>query len=391
MDSDSEYLAEFDQAALEPLLEAVAAGIHQPIERAQTLPPSAYTSQAFYHHERERIFRKEWLCVGHVSQVAKEGDYFTIDLMGEMLVVVQGKDQLRVLSRICLHRWAPLVNGSGNVKLFSCPFHKWGFALDGRLLGAPLMDGIEFDVSSCRLPEFRHEVVDGFIYVNFDKDAPALAPQLAEMSRELEKFKFDDLVIAGTLTYDCAINWKIVVETFMECYHHIAAHPETFEEAFPARMSWVEDGRKAWTVGHAEARETIPDDQIVAGFPYFENQTDKEKREFRLYLVYPYHCINVLPDRVFWFCMQPESATMTRLQTHLLLSKQALEAPDYAERLQREMDFLVKVNDEDIGVNVMQQLGAATPSAMAGRLSMLEKAVWQLADYVRERVGEASQ
>jgi phenylpropionate dioxygenase-like ring-hydroxylating dioxygenase large terminal subunit len=309
MDTDSDLLVTtLDPIVLEPLLDAVVSGANQPIEKAQTLPPTAYTSAAFYALEVERIFKKEWLCVGHVSQVAKEGDYFTIDLMGEMLVVVRGKDdRVRVLSRICLHRWAPLVNGSGNVKLFSCPFHKWGFALDGRLLGAPLMDGIEFDIASCKLPEFRHEIVDGFIYVNFSKEAPSLGPQIAEMSAEIAKFGFEDLVIAGTLTYDCKINWKIVVETFMECYHHIAAHPETFEEAFPARMSWVEDGRKAWTVGHAEARKEVPDEAIRGGFPDFPDQTDLEKREFRLYLVYPYHLFNILPDRIFWFCLQPTS------------------------------------------------------------------------------------
>jgi hypothetical protein len=71
------------------------------------------------------------------------------------------------------------------------------------------------------------------------------------------------------------------------------------------------------------------------------------------------------------------------------VSKAALAAPDYAEKVKKELEFLIQVNDEDIRVNEMQQLGAATPSAMAGRLSMLEKAVWQLADYVREKVVDA--
>jgi len=137
---------------VDALLSAVLAGANQPLAQATTLPPEAYTSDAFFRLEVERIFRKQWLVIGHVSQLAKPGDYFTLDLLGEMLVVVRAADRIRALSRICLHRWAPLVNGSGNTRRFSCPFHKWAYGLDGRLLGAPLMDQIEFDPHNCACP-----------------------------------------------------------------------------------------------------------------------------------------------------------------------------------------------------------------------------------------------
>jgi len=375
-----------DDASLEPLLEAVISGRNQPLERSETLPPDAYTSEAFFKLEVERIFRQDYLCVGHISQIPAEGDYFTVDLLGEMLVVVRGKDQVRVMSRICLHRWAPLVNGSGHAKTFSCPFHKWGYGLDGQLLGAPLMDEVEFDARTCRLPQFKSEIVDGFIYVNLSGTAPPLAERLADLSASVAKFGLADLVIGGTHEYDCAINWKIIVETFMECYHHIAAHPDTFERAFPARMSYIEDGRAGWTLGHSPARPELPIGTVSAGFTPLADLTPTEAHEFRLYLVYPYHMMSLLPDRVFWFCLQPEGAGLTKLQTHILVRKSALEQPDYAETIAREMAFLDLVNGEDIAVNEMQQRGARTPSATVGRLSHLEKAVWQLADYVRARI-----
>jgi len=372
--------------AIEALLQAVLAGRHQPLGRATTLPPEAYTSEAFFALEVERVFRKEWLVIGHVSQLREVGDYFTIDLLGEMIVVVRAADRIRALSRICLHRWAPLVNGAGNTRRFSCPFHKWAYGLDGRLLGAPLMDNVEFDAQSCRLPEYRTEIVDGFIYLNFSGDAAALGPQLSELSGTLARLAPENWVVGTTLDYDCQINWKIVVETFMECYHHIAAHPETFERAYPARQTYVEDGRSAWTVGHAPARPDLPDVQITAGFPDLGALTAQERHEFRLYLVYPYQLFNVLPDRTFWFCLQPQSATRTRFQAHILVRRDALGEPGYPQKMAAERDFLVVVNDEDIAVNVMQQRGAATRSAVPGRFSQLEKALWQLADYVRERI-----
>src|ERR1700677_1580089 len=163
----------------ESLLQEVMSGEGQALEHAHTLPPDAYTSEEFFKLEVERIFRREWLVIGHGSQLAKVGAYFTLDLLGEMLVVVRAADRIRALSRVCLHRWAPVVSGSGNTKRFSCPFHKWAYALDGALVGAPLMDKIEFDVRSCRLPGYRTEIVDGFIYLNFSGDAASISEQLA--------------------------------------------------------------------------------------------------------------------------------------------------------------------------------------------------------------------
>jgi phenylpropionate dioxygenase-like ring-hydroxylating dioxygenase large terminal subunit len=371
---------------LGPLVRSVLTGGHQPLSRAKTLPPEAYTSEAFFQLEVERIFRKEWVVIGHTSQVAKTGDFFTIDLLGEMIVVVRAADRIRALSRVCLHRWAPLVNGAGNTARFSCPFHKWAYALDGRVLGAPLMEEAEFEPKSCRLPEFRTEIIDGFIYLNFSGDAAPLAPQLTELSGLFARWRPEHWVVATSIDYDCQVNWKIVVETFMECYHHIAAHPETFERAYPARYTYVEDGRAAWTVGHAPAREDLPNEKIAVGFPDLGEMSAQERREFRLYLVYPYHLLNVLPDRVHWFCLQPMGASRTRLQSNIIVRREAFEQPDYEKKMAAEREFLLVVNDEDIAVNEMQQRGAATGSAAPGRFSHLEKALWQLADYVRERI-----
>jgi phenylpropionate dioxygenase-like ring-hydroxylating dioxygenase large terminal subunit len=386
---DGSSLIQEDKAAddaLQELLHSALAAREQPLARASTLPPAAYTSEAFFRLEVERILRRQWMVVGHVSQCGAVGDYFTLDLLGQMIVVVRAPDRIRALSRVCLHRWAPVVHGSGNARRFSCPFHKWAYGLDGRLLGAPLMDEVEFDAGNCRLPEYRTEIVDGFIYLNLSGAAAPLAPQLQELSAVLARSNPQDWVIGTTIEYDCPINWKIVVETFMECYHHIAAHPETFERAYPARHTYVEDGRPAWTVGHAPARADLPYEQVAAGFPALGELTPQEQHEFRLYLVYPCQLFNVLPDRIFWFCLQPEGAARTRFQTHILVRRDASEQPDYQQRMAAEREFLLLVNDEDIAVNVMQQRGAADRLAEPGRFSHLEKACWQLADYVRERL-----
>jgi phenylpropionate dioxygenase-like ring-hydroxylating dioxygenase large terminal subunit len=375
-------------AQLQTLIDDVLAGHGQPLQQAETLPPAAYISDKFFELETQRIFMREWLCVGHVSQIPAVGDYFPLDLFDELFVIVRAPDRIRVMSRVCPHRWAPLVSQPGNAKFFSCPFHAWAFALDGQMLGAPLMDRVTFDVHSCRLPEYRTEILDGFIFVTFADDTPSLQEKLASFTDHVAKFRLDELVTGFVLDYDLAINWKIIVETFMECYHHIAAHVENFEKFYPARACTVEDGEKNWTVGHAPLRPNVPDDSGDAGFPLLANLTAEERREFRMYLIYPMHLLAIFPDRVGWFCLQPEGPKRTKLQTTLLVRPEARDDPEFDAKIAKERAYFIAFNDEDIAVNEKQMRGALSRTTRAGRLCDLEKAIWQLADYIRGKIAE---
>jgi len=85
---------------LADLHEKICATADRPLDRAVTFPPKAYTDPAHYEFEVDRILKREWLSVGHVSQIPNAGDFFNLDLLGEPMVVVRGKDdEVRVLSR----------------------------------------------------------------------------------------------------------------------------------------------------------------------------------------------------------------------------------------------------------------------------------------------------
>src|SRR5512139_2237819 len=124
-----------------------------PFARASTLPPRCYVDPAFYEREVESIFRREWHCVARVDQLPEPGSYLAFDLVGEPLVAVRDLEgRLRVLSRVCRHRWMPVVEGRGRARSFQCPYHRWTYGLDGALLGAPEMDRSEgFERARCRL------------------------------------------------------------------------------------------------------------------------------------------------------------------------------------------------------------------------------------------------
>ncbi|HEX3065647.1 MAG TPA: Rieske (2Fe-2S) protein, partial [Dongiaceae bacterium] len=143
-----------------------------------SLPREAYTSPELHALEVKTIFEKSWLCVGRAEYVPNAGDYYTIDVIGEPVIIVRGKDgEVRALNAACRHRAMPVAQGKGNTGRFTCPYHAWTYALDGRLIGAPHMEQSQvFNKEACRLPSYRLESWMGFLFVNLDDDAAPLQP-----------------------------------------------------------------------------------------------------------------------------------------------------------------------------------------------------------------------
>ena len=143
---------------LDALLDTLAAYPATDDAACFTLPPAAYTDPDLYALEVERIFRREWLIVGRTSDVARPGDWFTIDVLDDPILVVRGTDgQVRAFSNVCRHRYMPVaLEKKGNDRRFVCAYHGWVYGTDGRLVAAPLMEGsLGFDRARCGLPQYR--------------------------------------------------------------------------------------------------------------------------------------------------------------------------------------------------------------------------------------------
>src|SRR3546814_493089 len=56
-----------------------------------SLPPEMYRSQEVYELEVERAFRDGWVCIGRADQIHNPGDYLSIDLLGELLVMTRDR------------------------------------------------------------------------------------------------------------------------------------------------------------------------------------------------------------------------------------------------------------------------------------------------------------
>ncbi len=365
-----------------PLLDADdITRVREPLERSWTLPPAAYTDKKIFEVERKTIFAHDWICVARADQLPKPGDYVCVDLLDQPIVVTRGKDtKLRGLSRICLHRAMPVTEGSGNATRFVCPYHNWTYELDGQLRSAPMMSEVEdFDASKCRLPQLRLEEWNGFVFVNRDPQAPDLAPRLQGLAKLIENYDFGNLVVAATTEFDSPWNWKILVENFMEAYHHISIHKTTFQPLYPARDSIVEDNNGApWTflrmVGNSKARAEAEAQQGPAMFPKL---TETEQSQLLAMNVFPTLLFALSETGGFWYQLEPGAHDAMRLRIHFLLPAEVAEMLDDDTRA-ATIEAVRGIHTEDIEANEGPWRGLQAGLTSQGRLSTFEKAIWQL-------------
>jgi len=217
--------------------------VHEQIECAQTLASRFYTDPAVLEIEMARIFRRTWQLVGTLKQpcgevhgvkrtISDPESFFTADLAGEPVIVVRDKEgTLRAFSNVCRHRAGPIALGSGCKNVLRCQYHGWTYTLDGRLIGTPDVEGVEFfDRSAMGMVPLRCETWGQFIFVNFDANADPLSAYLGQIPQLARGFQFEGLRFAERRDYVIDCNWKVYVDNYLEGYHIPIAHPGLMRE-----------------------------------------------------------------------------------------------------------------------------------------------------------------
>jgi phenylpropionate dioxygenase-like ring-hydroxylating dioxygenase large terminal subunit len=359
-----------------PLRAADVAAARLPFGRAATLPSNAYTDPSVYAAEVERIFRREWLCVARADQIANAGDYLCVDLLGDRLVVTRDeRGEIHVLSRVCRHRGAVLLEGRGNAKTLRCPYHAWVYRLDGQLAGAPHMEGASgFEPKRCALPRLACEVWEGFVFTSFDPGAAPLAPGLAGLSRVLARYRLGAFVSASEpMVFESVFDWKVLVDNFMEAYHHIAVHRDTLEPALPARASYALDSDGPWSLLVMPPRDAKPpadpadwpDASLVAG------------------CVFPAHLVAPTREVLTWYQILPEAPGRFTLRIHVCPSPEMLDSP-HAEAIRA---LARQIHLQDIEACEATFAGLGSSDYRAGLIAPLERPLWQFAQWWLDRMG----
>ncbi|MGD9764464.1 MAG: aromatic ring-hydroxylating dioxygenase subunit alpha [Candidatus Binatia bacterium] len=367
-------------AETEATLEAMRAMVESGNAEWQSLPPHAFRSPEIFELEKEKIFRAGWVLIGRADQVSKPGDYLTADVVGEPLVMLRDRDgELRVLSRVCRHRWMEVCTGSGNAKWLTCPYHAWVYNLDGTLRGAPGMDETPgFDKADIRLASIRHEVWQGFVYVNLDGHAEPLEPRLAPLAAELKEFNLPEWRVVksqdfGELPWD----WKVFQDNG-DCYHHIGIHRGTFERDYPGLGAWDSPNNGHYTLIWCRAGEnnivTGPDGLPVIRtlFKPLTGLTENQRLNLCLFYVLPNFWVFPSPDLGLYMRVFPLGPGRLHMTLEYMVPPHVLEDPEFTQKLGEIEKYAELFNGEDTRVCAAVQRGLESEHATSGKYSKLE-------------------
>ena len=228
-----------NQDSLSTLRADIARAAERTLEAGTTMPPAAYTSPELLEFEIQELFTREWICLGRVEEIPAVGDYFTIVVAGEPLLVVRSEaDTIRVLSNVCRHKWTRIASGSGCASRFVCPYHAWTYDLDGQLVHTRYMDTTEgFDPSKVALPLIRSEIWRGFIYVNIAGDATPVSEHFRELDGRIGDYHMESMHRMCGDEEVWATNWKQLFENFTDLYHVFHTHRDSIAKYSPTERN----------------------------------------------------------------------------------------------------------------------------------------------------------
>lgn len=229
----------------------------------------------------------------------------------------------------------------GNCKQVVCPYHAWRFDLDGDLLGLPQSQCFpDLDRSTVQLLPARVDTWGGFVFVNLSPSGESLHTHLAGFSAYLEQYDYDwsDLELVDSWAYEEPVNWKFLVENYLESYHLSTVHGKSLQCFDPRKIQTATTGRHYQICVGYSAQESVKQHQVFAGEP---------QRQSYQGFIFPNWMVNTARDNVSVFRLTPLSATQTRFEVLIYQTRsQQTEFPYQRDRFRTEFD---RVLQEDFG------------------------------------------
>jgi phenylpropionate dioxygenase-like ring-hydroxylating dioxygenase large terminal subunit len=354
-----------DTGMAAPLDDAQLSAALRPFGRSRTLPAQAYTSAEVLAWERRHLFAGAWTCVGR--RPAPEVTHWAATA-GDVGILVVGE---RAFANVCRHRGHELLPDGGTATrgTIVCPYHGWGYRLDGSLASAGAMRGTpDFVPEEHGLVEVPARVWQGWVFVNAVGGAPPFPAYLGGLAGLVDPYRPEALRPGARHDYEVAANWKVIVENYHECYHCPSIHPELCQVSPPnSGDNWDLPG--AWVGGSMTLRphaETMSISGRSAGA-----FIDGAPRDTVRYVgLFPNLLISAHPDYVMTHRLTPLAPDRTRVECEWLVP-QGVQDASYA------VEFWDITNREDWAACESVQRGISSPHYRPGPLAPGEDAVYQ--------------
>jgi choline monooxygenase len=369
-----------------PLADEFAA-VHLPLDRASNLPSVCYTSPEWYRREVDEIFMKEWLCIGRADQVPRAGDYLTLEIAREPILVARGDDgAVRAFSNVCRHRASLVATGEGNCRAFRCPYHAWTYGLRGELISTPgrrrpMDEAKDFDPSVASLVPLRLETWGGFLFVNMDAQSPPLLSWLGDLPAVLANYRLEEMAATHRVSWPVPCNWKVFMENSIEEYHVETLHRQFLPKDNP-NLVVVEEARGPIALRYTPCSITA----TGSPFPPMDGLTDKERTGTYPLALFPNTHLIVGNHFVKFVQHVPDAVDRCTITLTFCFPPSVTERPEFRDYARQAYEYTAGLYADDTRICPLIQQGLESRFRRPGRFSKQEGAVLKFEQYVLARV-----
>jgi phenylpropionate dioxygenase-like ring-hydroxylating dioxygenase large terminal subunit len=320
-------------------------------------PVTKYTSAEQVQKEIDVLFRKFPLILGHISQVAEPGDFFTHDTTGVPILVTRTQNgELKAYLNVCRHRGARLQNEPcGKARTFSCPYHSWTYGLDGKLRGMPHPAGFEgVDRSQLGLVELPAWERFGLIWVmpSVPDHEIDIDEWLAPMAEQLTNLDLGSHFVFRKWELPKNMSWRLLLEGFQESYHFCHAHSTT------ACAGYLDNQSVHYNYG-PHVRHSLPQPNIEALRGKPEEEWDYRPYFLTQNYLFPANFVQVQNDHVYIHTVIP-TGTGTCVFQCMMLTPEEPKSEKALKYYTKNYDLIRIVFEEDfvIGEGIQKGLNS---------------------------------
>jgi len=341
-----------------------------PLAEASTIPASWYTDERVAELERRTTFARHWQMVGRVDQVREAGQYLTLELAGEPILVVRGDDGvLRGFFNVCRHHAAAVMTETqGCARNLRCPYHGWTYALDGTLKGTPAFNlECDFDRSAHGLVPVATAVWENWVFVRLEHDGPSLEeflgmPLIDEIGRlGLSRNHFLE---RRHYFFDC--NWKVFVDNYLDGGYHVPHLHKGLDSVLDFRKYTIENGpHHCLQSSPIVQRAGLPTDEYAS----FSAVRGGDRAHY--YWIHPNLMINVYDGMMDSHLVLPIGIDRTEVIFDFWFADVSQEAKD---RNHASVEVGQIIQDEDMAICKSVQRGLNSRAYSTGRLSVRREA-----------------
>ena len=357
-----------------------------------SLPRGLYLDAEMLAFDMTAIFGESWLLAGFEAEVRARGDYLSMIVGQWPILIVRGREgELRAFHNSCRHRGSVVCPpGKGSAARLTCPYHRWTYDLNGRLLAAGRMPD-DFVKADHGLRPIHLETVAGAMFICLSETPPDFSTLRRRLTPLLAPHNLLHAKVAYQSTLVEQANWKLVMENGRECYHCATGHPE-LALTFPVNASTYFDVDKEHSAGFNARMEALglpigPAEEdwwqasrfalnagttamTIDGKPTVKKlmcETGDGDIGSMRWAIEPHSFCHSTAEYTFAFFAMPISPTETHVVGKWLVHEDAVEGVDYD--LDRLIDLWTRTNLQDKQLSENNQIGVASPGYLPGPYS----------------------